>query len=545
MAVDVSTPPYDFSKRSFWGWGWSADALTPEQLPLDGIEQRLQLAEGSLKYRPAPSLNDIKLAPPRLKPPAQLADCFSDDKHERAAHCYGRATRDLIRALDGRFDCAPDWIALPSDKAQLAAILDWCESQQAAVIPYGGGSSVAGGVEARPPMDGYNSVVTLDMRRMNQVLEIDRTSRSAHLQAGIYGPDLEAQLRPHGLTLRHYPQSFEFSTLGGWIATRSGGHYATRYTHIEDFVAGSTLLAPAGELQNRRLPGSGAGPDGNRWVAGSEGTAGVITSAWMRLQDRPDSRAATVVRFAEEAQALDAVRTVAQSGLEPANLRLVSPLEAANTGLGQGPEHCLLLGFEGKGRKLKPLMDEALALCRPFGGKEDEVRISEAGDQASRQRDDSSGAWRSSFIRAPYGRDFLTCCGLIVETFETAITWDAFPAMHRALAETIERALGEHCVAGQWSWRFTHVYPDGPAPYYSITAKGLPGGDRIEQWDAIKTAVSDTLIAAGATSTHHHAVGRDHRPWHLMERSPLMQQAQKAALRTLDPAGIMNPGALW
>ena len=522
--------------------------LTPDSAPgmIKGAARRIGLPEDSLNYQPPPNLEDIRLPAPRLKPPQKLADCFTDDKHERAAHCYGKAFRDVIRALDGRFDCAPDLVALPADQQQLAQILHWCESQSAAVIPFGGGSSVVGGVEARPPLEGYSGAVSLDMRRMNRVLAIDKTSRSAHIEAGIYGPDLEDSLRPHGLTLRHYPQSFEFSTLGGWIATRSGGHYATRYTHMEDFVAGIGMQAPAGALETRRLPGSGAGPDDNRWIAGSEGTAGVITDAWMRLQDRPDSRAATVVRFADEQDGFTAVRTLAQSGLEPANLRLVSPLEAANTGLGKGEEYCLLLGFEGHKRNLAPPMEEALAICRDHRGNADEVRLTSADTQAQSKRPtDSANAWRTAFIRAPYGRDFLACCGLIVETFETAVTWDAFPNLHHAVATAMEQTAATHCEVMQWSWRFTHVYPDGPAPYYSLLAKGRQGGDRLEQWDAIKNAVSDALIEAGGTITHHHAVGRDHSPWHLTERPALLQKTQQAALAQLDPGRIMNPGVLW
>jgi len=289
-------------------------------------------------------------------------------------------------------------------------VLDWCSSSGIAVVPYGGGSSVVGGVEPAVS-DLYVGSVSLDLGRLDKVIEVDRTSRAARIQAGVYGPALEDQLRPHGLTLRHFPQSFEFSTLGGWIATRSGGHYATLYTHIDDFVESLRVVTPSGISESRRLPGSGAGPSPDRLFVGPEGTLGVITEAWMRLQDRPTFRATASVRFPDFAAGVAAVRAVSQSGLYPSNCRLLDPAEAVSAGETSG-KAVLVLGFESADHPVDTWMTRAIECCADHKG-EAEVRAGDGG-----QREGAAGAWRNSFIRAPYGRDTTVGLGMIVDTFE-------------------------------------------------------------------------------------------------------------------------------
>ena len=310
--------------------------------------------------------------------------------------------------------------------------------------PYGGGSSTVGGVEARrPPGQG---AVSIDLSGLGAVLEVDRTSRAARIQAGIHGPALEAALRPHGLSLRHYPQSYEFSTLGGWIATRSGGHFATLHTHIEDFVEALRVVTPRGTLATRRLPGSGAGPSPERLFAGSEGALGVVTEAWMRLQDRPTFRASATVRFEDFAAAAGAARALAQSGLHPTNCRLLDAAEALLSGAGDGSCHLLLVAFESADHPLDPWMDRALALCRDHGGAfKAGAGRTRTGDEG--ERDGAAGAWRSLFLRAPYIRDVLCTLGLVADTFETAITWDRFPAFHASVMEAA-RAAAERVAGG-------------------------------------------------------------------------------------------------
>jgi len=414
-----------------------------------------------------------------------------------------------------------------------------------AVVPYGGGSSVCGGVEYRGE-GGHAGWVSMDLTRLDRVVEIDPVSRAARIQGGALGPVLEDQLRPHGYTLRHFPQSFEFSTLGGWLATRSGGHYASVYTHIDDLVESIRVVTPGGVSESRRLPGSGAGPSVDRLYLGSEGALGVITEAWMRIQDRPRFKASAGVQFSDYTRAVEATRAVAQSALFPTNCRLLDAGEAATSAGVTNGTSLLVLGFESADHPLDTWIERAVELCRDHGGEvPDGIKTSSTGEGVASEagKQGAVGAWRESFLKAPYMRDALVRMSVIVETFETAITWDRFESFHAQVTEAATRAVTEVCGAGWVTCRFTHVYPDGPAPYFSVFGTGRPG-DEVAMWDDIKAAVSETLIAAGGTITHHHAVGRDHVPWYVQQRPPVMATALEAAKAALDPAGILNPGVI-
>ena len=531
-------------RRSWWGWGWEGEGpdARQRQAIAAGLAARFGLAE--LPVAEPARLEDVDLPAPRVQPPGSIAGFCSSGRYERASHSYGKSYRDVVRGFRGRIDHPPDVVATPSDESELGAVLDWAGGAGVAVVPYGGGSSVVGGVECDPG-ERYRGVVSVDLGRLDRVLDIDRVSRAARIQAGVLGPALEEQLRPHGLTLRHFPQSFEFSTLGGWLATRSGGHYATARTHIDDFVESIRTLTPAGVLESRRLPGSGAGPSPDRLLLGSEGTLGVITEAWMRLQDRPRFRSSAAVRFAEYDDAVAATREVVQAGLTPANCRLLDEQEAALSAGSGGGVHLLVLGFESADHPVETAMSRAVDICAGHGGTApDGVRSSgpEQGDGTA-AREGAVGAWRNAFIRAPYARDALVAMSMIVETFETACTWDAFGALHASVTEDVGRAVRDICGDGWVTCRFTHVYPDGPAPYFSVMAPGRPGSE-ISQWDEIKAAAAEALLTHGGTITHHHAVGRDHRPWYDRQRPELFATALRAAKSALDPAGIMNPGVL-
>ena len=486
-------------------------------------------------------LEGIDLEPPRIEPPASLAGLFRADPHERVSHALGKAYRDVVRGFRGQIDHPPDLVAHPGDEREVEQVLAWCSEEGLAVVPYGGGTSVVGGIEPRVGA-AYPAAVTIDLRRLDRVLDVDLASNAARIQAGALGPQLEDQLREHELTLRHFPQSFEFSSLGGWIATRSGGHYATLYTHIDDFVEALRVVTARGTLETRRLPGSGAGPSPDRLFIGSEGILGVITEAWMRLQDRPTFRASAAVTFATFEAGIEAARALAQSGLHPSNCRLLDPGEAATSGAGSGSEAVLLIAFESADHSLDAWMARALecvadhdARIPPDAGR---TRAAESG-----AREGAAGAWRQSFLGAPYLRDALVAMGMISETFETAVTWDRFPAFHAGVVAATEDALRAACGAGQVTCRFTHVYADGPAPYYTVIAPGRRGAE-LEQWAAIKSAASDAILRLGGTITHHHAVGRDHRPWYDRERPDAFAAALVAAKAALDPAGILNPGVL-
>ena len=528
-------------KRKHWGWGFEDEQPPLEELhtAAKGIREHLGFGDGEVE-QPVP-LADVELPPPRLSSPAALADICSADAHERASHAYGKAYRDIVRAFRGRFDHVPDVVATPRELSEVSEVLEWCGERGAAVIPYGGGTSVVGGVEPRVG-DGYAGAVTLDLRRLDRVLEIDRESRAALIQAGATGPGLEDQLREHDLTLRHFPQSFQFSTLGGWIATRAGGHFATLYTHIDDLVESISAVTPAGGIETRRLPGSGAGPSPDRMLLGSEGILGVITQAWMRLQDRPVHKASAGVVYPDFATGAAAVRALAQSGLYPTNCRLLDPQEAEITGA-SSEGALLVLGFESADHPVDAWMDRALELAADHGGRTISDRRQGGDRVAGGAGKDSVGAWRDTFLRAPYLRDTLVACGVISDTFETAITWDRFAAFHASVMAAVEGAVRDVCGDVRVTCRFTHVYPDGPAPYYTILAPARRGSE-LEQWDQIKAAAGEAVNAGGGTITHHHAVGRDHRPWYDRQRPDRFADALRAAKGALDPGAILNPGVL-
>ena len=528
-------------RRKFWGWGYEEAALdeTAERKLAEALASRFGLER--LEISPPPRIDEIQLREPRFRPPSALASSFTADPAERARHTYGSSFRDVVRAYRRDFSEPPDWVAFPSDEAGVTAVLDWCSSERIAVIPYGGGSSVVGGVECAVG-DDYAGVVSLDLGRLDRVLEIDRTSRAARIQAGIFGPALEDGLRPHGLTLRHFPQSFEFSSLGGWLATRSGGHYATLYTHIEDFLESMRVVTPTGTIESRRLPGSGAGPSPDRFFVGSEGALGVITEAWMRLQDRPVYRANVSAAFESFEDGVAATRALSQSALYPTNCRLLDPGEAAISGASQEGKTVLVVAFESADHELDAWMARALEIVRDHGGQVPEGAGRTRTD-AGASREGAAGAWRSAFLSAPYLRDSLVGIGVITETFETSITWDRFEGFHAAVLGAARAAVDEVCGQGAVNCRFTHVYPDGPAPYYTILAPARPGG-QLEQWAEIKAACSEAVIAQGGTITHHHSVGRDHRPWYDQQRPAAYARALRAYKAELDPAGILNPGAL-
>lgn len=521
-----------------FGWGREGETMTAEEegFVLDSYRQRFGVDRFDEKA--PPKLQDLKLPEPRIGPPASLSSLCSSDFQDRARHTYGKSYPDYVRSLDGDYAVAPDVVAYPRSDADVHALLDWAGNVGAAIIPFGGGSSVVGGVEHRHDHARYNAALTVDLSRMGRVLEIDRTSRAARIEAGAFGPALEAQLKPHGLTLRHFPQSFEYSTLGGWIATRSGGHFATLYTHIDDFVESLVVVTPQGRLETRRLPGSGAGPSPDRLFIGSEGILGVITEAWMRLQDRPRFRAGNAVHFRDFFTAARAVRAIAQAGLYPSNCRVLDPQEALNTGTGDGRSAITVLGFESGDHPIEPWMQRALECCRDHGG------VAETGESADAHREGAAGRWRQAFIRMPYGRERMVPRAIINDTFESAITWDCFERFHDSVKAATEAAIRNATgCPGQVTCRFTHVYPDGPAPYFTFHALGRHG-HLIEQWQEIKKAASDQLLAASGTITHHHAVGRDHRPWYDRQRPDLFAAALRATKQALDPRGLLNPGVL-
>ncbi len=517
--------------RSRWGWGFEDAAIGADQAraAAPGIEPLFGFA--AQEPEAAVAFESVRLPQPAIEPPSgALAALCSQSKEARAEHSYGCSYLDTIRAFRGLYQHVPDVVARPSNEQQIEQLLEWAASSHVAVIPYGGGTSVVAGVEPKVPAS-FNGTCSLDLALLDQVLEVDPVSRSALIGAGASGLRLEEQLREHDLTMRFFPQSFECSTLGGWVATRAGGHFATRLTHIDDLVESVRAITPSGLWQSRRLPGSGAGPSPDRMLIGSEGTLGVITEAWVRVQPRPAHRASRAVRFGDFLTGAEAARELVQSGLDPANCRLLDELEAQQTGAGDGTHAVLVIGFESTDASVDDDLRRALEIAEGHGGQ---------WDARSDSRPAAEGNWREAFIKMPYIRDMLVQLGVLADTFETAITWDRFPAFHAAVVGATSAALGQPC---RVSCRFTHLYPDGPAPYYTVLAPARRG-DEIAQWHQIKQAASDAIIAAGGTITHHHAVGRDHRRWYDQQRPELFARALGAVKRELDPAGILNPGVL-
>jgi alkyldihydroxyacetonephosphate synthase len=467
--------------------------------------------------------------------PGELVERASADPLDRARHGVGRSFRDVIRAIDGRIDHVPDIVLRPEDEAEIATTLEWCSDHHVALVPFGGGTSVVGGVE--PDVgEGWSGVISLDLETISGLAEVDPASRAVRVRAGTTGPAFEAALRDHELTARFYPQSFERSTVGGWLATRAAGHFAMGPTHIDDLVESIRAVTPTGTWESRRLPGSGAGPSPDRMLLGSEGSLGVITDAWLRVQPKPTLRWSATFAAPDLATGLAAVRTIAQIGIMPATLRLIDAGEAAVTGTLATGETALVAGVESWSAPVDGDARVLSEICNDHG-----LRLVEGG--ATRDAGGAGESWRSSFLRAPYLREQLVLLGLVVDTFETATTWDRLTTLIDGVTAATNDALQRICGGGTVTCRLTHVYPDGAAPYFTVIAPGRRGSE-LAQWDEIKAAASDAVLAAGGTITHHHAVGRDHRPWYEVQRPDRFAAALGGAKAVIDPAGVLNPGIL-
>ena len=521
------------STYQVWGWGRS-DSDAPTRADL---EQLAPLVRDHLRLPVQPPADPAPLAElpddrvgPRL--PAPLAALASSSPIDRAAHSIGRSYRDIVRGIRGHLAQTVDCVLRPATEADVVAVLDWCGEAGVAVIPYSGGTSVVGGVEPRLDQS-WPGVVSLDVSALSGVAEVDATSRAARVGAGTTGPALEEQLKHHGLTARFYPQSFERSTVGGWIATRAAGHFATRLTHIDDLVESIRAVTPTGLWESRRLPGSGAGPSPDRMLLGSEGSLGVITEAWLRVQPRPTTRWAATLGAVTFAEGAGAVRALLHDGLLPATCRLIDGQESGVSGTLATGQAALVLGFESYGAPIAEQSAHALELCRDAG-----LDVLESGERGG-----AGEAWRSSFVRAPYAREQLILLGILVETFETAITWDRFESFVAGVLESATTAVRRVCGEGTVTCRLTHVYPDGAAPYFTVMAPARRGGE-IAQWDEIKAAASDAVLAHGGTITHHHAVGRDHDRWYAEQRPAPFAAALAAAKSAVDPSGVLNPGVI-
>ncbi len=516
--------------NKWWGWGdESKTAHVPDPKRFwSFLRDRLGQTEPSPHLE---SLEQIRLRPPRLEGSALEAlraagaPLHTDDP-ARAVHSLGKSYCDLVRIRRGDIPNPTDAVASPGTEAQLASLLQTAARLGVAVVPFGGGTSVVGGLE--PAAD--RPTVTLSLAKMARVLRIDSVSARAEAEAGIIGPALEASLNAAGFTLGHFPQSFEQSSLGGWIATRSAGQNSTRYGKIEERVESLRMVYPGGDITTAAVPAAAAGPDLNQVVAGSEGILGIITRATVRLARLPaasDYRAFLLPSFSE---GLEVARHLLQAGLEPGVLRLSDEPETESTlamrGASLADRAFLVLGFEGSEAETR------------FGWQEAEPVLERHGAQALGTS--PAEAWRRGRFEAPYLRDYLMDGGVMVDTLETATTWDRYPAVYRAVREAIAGALdGRGIVMAHLS----HVYTDGGSIYYTFLAPARRGTE-VEQWRQIKDAATDAVIGSGGALSHHHAIGTEHRRWMGQYAGPGGRQALAALKAAFDPAGIMNPGKL-
>lgn len=526
-------------RRKFYGWGYEGDTVSDQEVAEFERAWTKLLGVEKFEALPFPRKQEIELRASRISIPSALSDVCTTEKYERLYHTYGAGTVDVARALRREFRNPPDVIAFPRNEQDVFDLFDWCGRNSYAIIPYGGGTSVVGGVNP-PEYDRYRGVVTVNMKHFNRVLEVDEISQSARIQAGVLGPDLEAQLKPAGLTLRFFLQAWEFSSLGGWIATRAAGHFATAYTQIDDHIQSLRVLTPAGVVQAKRFPISGAGPNPDRLFLGSEGALGIISEAWVRLHRRPQFRSMTTVRFKDYDSAVEATRVLSQSGLNPSNARLIEREEAQYTGSSDGTYDILVLGFESADHPVDHRMARALEICKQMGGAWESTGAGEPVDS-----DRGAKSWREKFVRGPYLREYAIARGVMRETMETAVTWGGFAALREHVKRETHRAIREVTGRrGSVTCRFTHIYPDGPAPYFTWFAYG--DKSRIpEQYMAIKRIAEQAMVDAGGTVTHHHALGRDHRPWYDKERPELFCTVLKGAKVALDPGQLLNPGVLF
>jgi alkyldihydroxyacetonephosphate synthase len=522
------------------GWG---SLLTEYPLPASAARF---LAE---KVGPGSALPDADLAnvlagvPPSRLPPQPL---LSFDPEDRLRHARGQSLPDWIALRSGRIETFPDAVAYPCEAEEVRRLFDFARQTGAALIPYGGGTSVVGHVN---PLPGDRPVLTVDLSRMNRLLHLDETSRLANFQAGVSGPEIEAQLQDHGYTLGHYPQSFEFSTLGGWIAARSSGQQSYYYGRIEELFAGGQVETPAGPLALPPLPASAAGPDLRQMVLGSEGRLGIITGATVRICPLPEREHFYGVFFRDWNAGVSAMRSIAQSRIPVSMLRLSDAQETETTLalsgkealvrwadrglrlLDRGPGRCLMIfGATGGRRAAAHARSEALAACRRNGGLFTGSRIGQL--------------WRKSRFLTPYLRNTLWEAGYALDTLETALPWSgiltAAVEIKEALQDTALTIPGLHVFA-----HLSHVYLDGASLYATyLYRRSADPDETLQNWKALKHRASQVVLRCGGTISHQHGVGRDHAPYLPAEKSPAGMDLLGAACRALDSQGMMNPGKL-
>jgi alkyldihydroxyacetonephosphate synthase len=558
----------DIPNLRWWGWGTLDQDYSLEGRPAfwPTLQEWLELPDETIGHETPPvSLEEIGLRPPRLDDPmlSSLRRLLGEEAvrtgtQARAEHAYGKSYRDLIRMRAGHVPNPPDAVVYPADQGQVVSLLAWAADRDVAVIPFGGGSSVLGGVEPAP---GDTSVITLDLARLDRVLSVDQVSRTARIQAGATGPEVETQLNAQGFTLGHFPQSFEFSTLGGWIATRSAGQNSIGYGKIEDMTQAVRVVTPVGIIETKDTPATAAGPSLLQLLVGSEGTCGVITVATMRVHPLPAVQDYRGILFHSLEDGVAAFRDLMQSpGLRPSIIRLSDAPETAAYAV-MGHEHhglrrladglieqylkvqgydlttgstLMLLGFDGDAEWTARQWALALEVCGDHRG----LSLGRAVGRS----------WMRERYAQPYLRDTLLGHGVMVDTLETATTWSNLVRLYEAMVSAMKGAIA--ATGGGPGYVMTHIshaYEHGASLYSTFLGRQVHDPDPLAkqaQWQAVKQATTDAILAAGGTLTHHHGIGRDHAPWLREEIGLLGVRVLQALKPALDPNAMMNPGVL-
>ena len=549
----------DIPNLRWWGWGTLDQSYDLSNRPgfWPFMQANLGIGPGPL-VEPV-SLDSIELPPPRLD--AELLrglrkrygpTVVNTGHAARVEHAYGKSYKDLVRLRRGEVTHPPDAVVFPESEEQIVELIAWAAQHDVTLVPFGGGSSVTSGVEPH----GDKPTLTIDLARLDQVIRVDVVSQTVTAQAGMLGPALERAVNARGFSLGHAPQSFEFSTLGGWIATRSAGQTSVGYGKIEDMVKAVRVVTPVGVIETKLVPASAAGPSLLEALVGSEGAFGIITQATLRLRRKPQIADYRGVMFRRFEDGVAAVREIMQGGADVVMARLSdapetaaslalsraphSPLSALTTRIGMralkaqgydlGGKSCLMiLGVEGRREHVSHHVRAALSICRRRGGFDLGRSV--------------GNAWLRERFALPYLRDIFMGRGLMVDTLESATTWDNLAQLYAALTDALRRTIRAFGVQPYVMTHVSHSYPDG-ASLYSTFLGQQASGREIEQWWAVKRAATEAILANGGTLSHHHGVGADHAPWLEREHGPLGLEAMRALKTTFDPHGIMNPGIL-
>lgn len=540
----TATPP----PLRWWGWGDRRTEVPSGLAALLHDEIGLDLGTSTAP----PPREAVRLPPSALAEAPLLAElreicgvkAVSAADDTRLVHAAGRSYLDLLRLRGGDLQCAPDAVVLPGDHNETAAVLRACARAGCAVVPFGGGTSVVGGVT---PLRGeHRAVLALSTRRLDRVLAVDPVSLVATLQAGMTGPQAESALAEHGLTLGHFPQSFEYATIGGFAATRSAGQASGGYGRFDDMVVGLRLVAPSGDIVVAGHPATAAGPSIRQLVLGSEGRLGVITEVTLRVRRRPDAPRYEGWSFAHFDDGVAALRAMVQGRVTPDVARL-SDREETRVGMAMARHGGVA---EALGRRYLRMRGNDRGCLMVIGWDSDAglVGARQAESRALIRRHHgiplgaSPGrAWLRQRFHGPYLRDALMDSGVLVETLETATSWANLRRLHDVVAATLHQQLRDE-FSPLVGCHVSHVYPSGASLYFTVLARAA--NDPGARWTAAKAAASDAILDHGGTITHHHAVGVDHLGYMEREIGDQGVAALRALATRLDPSGIMNPGKL-